>query len=97
MAGRPDEVQAGVHPQVDLVLSLGLLFLTHVCLMLIVNEVYDRCPRVAVVDVVAKSRRVNDRELCFELLLFELSLNDLHLGQLVKLLVVTAVVVLGWG
>lgn len=65
--------------------------------MLVVNEVYNRCPRVAVVDVVAKSRRVNDRELCFELLLFELSLNDLHLGQLVKLLVVTAVVVLGWG
>lgn len=76
-------------------MSLRLLFLTHVCFMLVVNELNDGHPGVPVVDVVTKAGGVNDSELDLELLLFELSLNDLYLSQLIKLLVVPSVVVFG--
>ena len=94
MASRTDEVEAGVDAEVDLLLALGLLLLAHVRLVLVVNEVDDGSPRVTVVDVVAEARGVDDGELGLELLLLELGLDDLHLGELVKLLLVTLVVVL---
>lgn len=97
MAGRPDEVQARMHPQVALLAPLRLLLLDHVRLMLVVNEVDDGSPRVAVVDVVTKARGVDNGELDLELLLFEFGLDDLDLGELVELLVVTARVVLRGG
>lgn len=94
VTGRPDEVQARMHPQVALLAPLRLLLLDHVRLMLVVNEVDNGSPRVAVVDVVAKAGCVDNGELHFELLLLELSLDDLDLSKLVELLVVTARVVL---
>ena len=60
MAGRTDEVQAGVHTQIDLFLALRLLFLQHVRLVLIVKELDNGLPRIAIVDVVSKARGVND-------------------------------------
>src|SRR3569833_148010 len=39
-----DEVQAGVHSQVDLVLTAGLLLLQHVRLVLVVQELNDGHP-----------------------------------------------------
>lgn len=60
VAGRADEVQAGMNTKVDLVLSTRLLLLEHVRFMLIVQELDDGHPRVAVVDVVAKSGGIND-------------------------------------
>lgn len=72
-----------MHPEVNLLLALGLLLLAHVRLMLIVNEVDDGCPRVAVVDIVTEPRGVDDGELRLELLLLELCLDDLNLGKLV--------------
>ena len=63
--------------------------------MLVVNEVDDGRPGVAVVYIVAKSGCVDDSELDLELLLLKLSLDDFHLCELVKLLVVTPVVVFG--
>ncbi len=55
VAGGANEVQAGVYSEIDLVLAAGLLLLKHVGLMLIVEELDDGHPRVAVVDVVAES------------------------------------------
>jgi hypothetical protein len=78
-----------VNSQVNLILSLGLLLLPHICLMLVVDEVNNRRPRVSVVHVVTKTRAVNDSEFGFELLFFEFSLNNLNLSQFVKLFVVT--------
>lgn len=69
MSCGPDEVQTGVNSQVALLCPLRLLFLAHVSLVLVVNEVDDRRPRVAVVDVVAEARRVDHGELDLELLL----------------------------
>jgi hypothetical protein len=46
--------------EVDLVAAAGLLFLQHVRLVLVVEELDDGLPRVAVVDVVAEAGRVND-------------------------------------
>ena len=97
VAGGTDEVEAGMDAEVGLFVALGLLLLAHVRLVLVVNEVDDGCPRVAVVDVVAKSRAVDHSELRFELLLFQLGLDDVHFRQLVELLVVTASVVLRGG
>lgn len=60
MASWPDEVQAGMDTEVDLVDTAGLLLLQHVRLVLVVEEFDDRHPRVAVVDIVAEARGIND-------------------------------------
>jgi hypothetical protein len=60
VAGGADEVEAGVHAEVDLVLAAGLLLLEHIGLMLVVEELDDGHPRVAVVDVVAEAGGVDD-------------------------------------
>ena len=89
MSSGPDEVEAGVNAQVDFLLALGLLLLPHISLMLVVNEVDDRCPRIPVIDVVTESGSVDDGKLDLELLLLELSLDNFNLGELVELLEVT--------
>lgn len=83
-----------MNTQVDLVVPLGLLLLAHVGLMLVVNEVDNRSPRVAVVDVVTKTGAVDHGKLSVELLLIQFRLDDIHLSQLVELLMVAASVVL---
>lgn len=62
MAGRADEVQAGVDTEINLLRTLGLLLLEHVRLVLVIEELNDGLPRVAVVDVVAEAGRVDNRE-----------------------------------
>jgi hypothetical protein len=62
VASGSDEVQAGVDTEVNLVSTARLLLLQHVRLVLIVEELDDGLPRVAVVDVVAEARCVNDSE-----------------------------------
>jgi hypothetical protein len=60
VTGGADEVQAGVYTEVDLLLALRLLLLQHVGLVLVVEELDNGLPRVAVVDVVAEAGGVND-------------------------------------
>ena len=60
VAGGPDEVQASMNTEVDLVLATGLLLLKHVRLMLVVEELDDGHPRIAVVDIVTEARGVNN-------------------------------------
>ena len=79
--------------EVNFFMPLGLLLLTHVRFMLVVNEFDDRQPGVTIVDVVAKTRGVNDSELDLELTFLKLSLNYFNLGELVELFVVTFIVV----
>ena len=80
-------------PQICLFIPLGLLLLTHVSFMLVVDELDDGHPRVTVVDIVTKARGVNDGELDLELLFLELGLDNLDFSQLVKLLVVPPVII----
>ena len=93
MTRRPDEIQASVNTKITFLAALRLLLLDHVRLMLVVNEVDDGRPRVAVVDVVTKTRGVNHGELDLKLFLLELSLDDLDFRELVELLVVASVVI----
>lgn len=51
-----------MNPEIDFVYAARLLLLQHVRLMLIIKEFNDRHPRVAVVDIVAEARRIDDRE-----------------------------------
>lgn len=95
MSGGPDEVQAAVNPEIGLLPALGLLFLPHIGLVLIIDEIDNWGPRITVVDIIPKSGGVNNGKLDFELLLLELCLDDLDLCQLVELLVVTPRVVFG--
>lgn len=60
VTGGADEVQASVDTEVDLVISAGLLLLQHVGLVLVVKELDDWHPGVAVVDIVAEARGVDD-------------------------------------
>ena len=62
MPGRADEVKAGMDTKVNLVLAAGLLLLQHVRLVLVVEELDDGHPRVAVVDIVAESGSVDNGE-----------------------------------
>jgi hypothetical protein len=54
-----DEVQTGVDTEVNLVCAARLLLLQHVRLVLVVEELDDGLPRVAVVDVIAEARGVD--------------------------------------
>lgn len=89
-----NKVEASMNAEVRLVGPQRLLLLSHVCFMLVIDEVDDWRPRVSVVDVVPKAGGVNDGQFDFELLLLQLGLDDFDLGQLVELLKVTAVVIL---
>jgi len=60
---------------------------------LVVEELDDGHPRVAVVDIVAEARGVDDSQADLEELLLQLSLGDLDLDCLVDLLLVPALVV----
>lgn len=93
MSGRADEVEAGVDTEIDLLCTAWLLLLEHIRLMLIVKELDNWLPGVAVVDIVAKARCVDDGQSDLEELLLKLGLCDLNLDSLVDLLVVTALVV----
>lgn len=55
-----DEVQASVHTHVNLVGTAGLLLLEHVGLVLIIQELNNGLPRVAIVDVVAEAGGINN-------------------------------------
>jgi len=76
-----DEEQACMHTQVGLLSALRLLLLPHICFMLVVHEVDDWAPRVAVVDIITEARGVNDGELDLERLLLELGLDDFDLSH----------------
>ena len=60
VACRTDEVEASVDSEVNLVITAWLLLLKHVRLMLVVEELDDGLPRVAIVHVVSKARGVNN-------------------------------------
>lgn len=62
VAGRTDEVQASVDTEINLVLAAGLLLLKHVGFVLIVEELDDGHPRVAVVDIVAEAGGVDNSQ-----------------------------------
>jgi len=60
VASGADEVQAGVNTEIDLIRAARLLLLKHVRLMLVVEELDDGLPRVAVVDVVTETGGVDN-------------------------------------
>jgi hypothetical protein len=41
VSARSNKVKTGVHPHINLFLALGLLLLTHIVFMLIVQKIYD--------------------------------------------------------
>jgi hypothetical protein len=97
VTGGPNEVKTSMDAKVTLLTTLGLLLLKHVRLMLVVDEVDNWGPRVLVVDIVTKTRSVDDGKLDFELLLLELGLDNLNFGEFVELLEVASGVVFGRG
>ena len=60
VASGANEVQACVHTEINLLGSARLMLLKHVALMLVVEELDDGLPRVAVVDVVTETRGVDN-------------------------------------
>lgn len=86
-----------MYTEVNLLMTLGLLLLTHIRLVLVVDEFYNREPRVTVVDVVTESRGVDDCELDLKLTFLELSLDNFDFCQLVQLFVMAFVVVFSGG
>lgn len=67
VASGSDKVQAGVDTEIDLVGTARLLLLEHVRLMLVVQEFDDGHPRVAVVDIVAEARGINNSQTNWEI------------------------------
>jgi len=62
VASGADEVKARVDTEINLLSAARLLLLEHVGFMLVVKEFDDGLPRVAVVDVVAEARSVDNSE-----------------------------------
>src|SRR4051794_7806048 len=62
VTGGADEVQTSVHAHVNLVGSAGLLLLEHVRLVLVIQELDNGLPRIAVVHVVSEARGINNGE-----------------------------------
>jgi hypothetical protein len=101
VAGGADEVQAGVNTEIDLIRAARLLLLQHVRLVLVVEELDDGLPRVAVVDVVTETRGVDNSKADWGVLVegdgqsngAVPTLGDLNLDSLVHLLVVSSLVV----
>lgn len=93
VAGRADKVQAGMDTEINLVLTAGLLLLEHVRLVLVVEELDDGHPRVAVVDIVAESGGIDNGQSDLEELLLKLGLGNLNLDGLVDLLLVASLVI----
>ena len=60
VTGWTDEIEAGMDTEIDLFLAHWLLLLEHVRLMLVIEELNDGLPRIAVVDVVAKAGCVDN-------------------------------------
>ena len=93
VTGRTNEVQARVHPQINLVLPLGLLLLQHVALMLVIKELDDWLPAVSVIHIVTEPWSIDDSESDFEELLFQLGLCDFDLHCLVDLFRMTTAMI----
>ena len=85
MARWRNKVQACMHTGVDEVAAVGLLLLTQVRLVLVVNKVDERDPAVAVIHIVAKAGRVDNREVHTELLFLQLGTDHIDLDSLVEL------------
>ena len=60
VSGWSDEVQTGMHTHVDLLLAMWLLLLEHVRFVLVIEELNDWLPGITVVDIVSKTRGIND-------------------------------------
>lgn len=73
MSGGSDEVETGVNTHINLVGTTGLLLLQHIGLMLIVEELDNGLPRIAVVDIVSKARGINNSQA-------DCSVSDSNLG-----------------
>ena len=69
-----------MNTEITFLRALRLLLLPHINLVLIIHEVDDGGPRVAVIDVVAKAGGINHSELDFERLLLEFGFDDVDLS-----------------
>jgi hypothetical protein len=67
MASGSDKVQAGVNTEVNLIGTAWLLLLEHVGLVLVVQELNNGHPRVAVVDIVTKAWGINNSQTNWEI------------------------------
>ena len=85
MARWRNKVQTRMHTGVDELAAVGLLLLTQVRLVLVVNKVDERDPAVAVIHIVAEAGRVDNREVHAELLFLQLGSDHIDLDSLVEL------------
>jgi len=60
VARRSDEVKANVNSEINFINTARLLLLQHIRLVLIVQEFNDGHPRIAVVNIVSKTRCIDD-------------------------------------
>lgn len=69
VSGGADEIQAGMNTEINLINTARLLLLQHVRFMLVVQELDDWHPGIAVVDIISEARCVNDGETNYSQLL----------------------------
>jgi len=66
VSGGSDEIKAGVNSKINLIDTARLLLLQHIRLMLVIQEFDDWHPRIAVVDIVAEARSIDNGETNWE-------------------------------
>lgn len=72
MARGSDKVETSMDSEIDSTLTSGLLLLSHEALVLIIEEFINGHPAVVVVDIIAKTRSVNNGQFDLEVLFLEL-------------------------
>lgn len=68
-----------MNAQVTLLYTFWLLLLPHVKLMLVVDEVDDWSPRVAIIHIISETGGIDNRKFDFKRFLLQFSLDDINL------------------
>lgn len=78
---RFDEIKTCMYTHIHNTFTTGLLFLSHVVFMLIVNKVNDRNPAMTVIHIITKTRSINNGQLDLKHLFLQFSSGDLDLSS----------------
>lgn len=96
MTGRVNEVNTSMDTVVDDVTTIDLVFGLEVSVEARFDVIDNRTPRLVIVDKVTKTRRVDDRQLEANAILFNIGADGFNTGRLGKNIVTRTRILLRW-
>lgn len=71
VTGWLDKVQADMHSHINNTLTTGLLFLSHIILVLVIKEINNGNPTMTIINIITKPRGVNNSQFNLEHFFFQ--------------------------